>query len=108
MEEESIEMSKIDLKIPKEVFDFLQQMAVRIEIAKGGKYMYMPYWIEIRDEEKGMVRFHSLDFLPEELKTALIELREKPVIESQIKIEDKDEATRESSIDPAGEPSGEN
>ena len=72
MEEEA---ANIDLKIPKEVFEFLFQMAMRIEIADGGGiYLHLPYWIEIRNKEEFLVRFHNLESLPEELRNALREL----------------------------------
>lgn len=118
MDQEAVNAADFDLKIPKEVLEFLYSMAMRLEIAEGGTYLHMPYWIEIRNREEAQVRFHNLDHLPKELYDALSELRggpEKgednnlPVIEDEITdvIFEDDETTRESSTDTAGEPSGE-
>ena len=116
MEEEAVSSADFDLKIPKEVLEFLYSMAMRLEIAEGGTYLYMPYWMEIRNREESLVRFHNLDNLPEELRNALSDLRgdQGSKEEAAMPAEDNccdpifedDEDTRESSTDPAGEPSG--
>lgn len=116
MEEEN---ANIDLKIPKGVFKFLHQIATRIEVAEGGTYLYMPYWMEILNKKEYLVRFHDLDHIPDELEKAINKLRqvdetainintaeEEDNVITDVDFED-DENTRESSTDTAGEPSGE-
>lgn len=90
------EDQKLLLGIPKEALEFIKQISMRIEIANGGTYMYMPWWMEIKDEEKFLVMFHDFDHLPGELKGALMEMR---LTENNL----TDEDARKSYPDTAGE-----
>jgi hypothetical protein len=90
------EEEKLLLEIPKEALEFIKNIAMRIEITNGGTYMYMPWWMEIKDEEKSLVMFHDFDHLPGELNGALMEMRLTENIQT-------DENTGESDPDTAGE-----
>lgn len=89
------EDQKLLLEVPKAAIEFIKQIAMRIEIANGGTYMYMPWWIEVKDEEKSLVMFHDMDHLPGELKGALMEMR---LNENN----NPDDTTREEHPDTAG------
>lgn len=64
-------------KIPKEVLQFFLENGIIVDIVEGQKkYTFLPYWFEVIDAEKGIVIFHSLENVPDELKEAITEKRE--------------------------------
>lgn len=89
-----LEHLDLDLEVPAGVLEFLQQVGMRVEIAGGGSYLYLPFWIEIKDEDKRRAVFYDMDHLPGELKGALMQMR-------LIGNDENNESTGESTTDPS-------
>lgn len=75
MKAEEMKHENLDLEVPEGLLGWLQQVGMGVEIAGGGTYLYLPFWIEIKNEAKNRAVFYDMDHLPEELRNALTEMR---------------------------------
>lgn len=66
----------MEFKIPKEVVDFYIQNGTVVEGIKINTYAFMPFWLEIIDKDKGIVKFHSLGNVPKVLKDVVLKHRD--------------------------------
>lgn len=59
----TLKKMKTKFKINHEILRFFFENGAIID----EKYLYFPFWLEVVDKEKGIVRFHALDNLPSEI-----------------------------------------